>query len=151
MGKNPVVTLIAVIILIVAIIMIAKSMSRGSGVVVTGDTRATWYDTGTNKLFGAPAATPPIKAPSGSDGVQAHMFANGSCDNAGDRFIGYLEMYPNKDAIDQAQGAFERAPLMDEAMVRAEDDEEWVNRNSAEGAQLMATVQGLTECFGFME
>ena len=150
MGRNPVVALIAVIILIVAIIMIAKNMSGGGGGVGASETRVFWYDTGTNKLFGAPPNISPIEAPSGSNGVSAFVFASGSCDNAGDRFIAYLEMFPNKDAIMAAQG-FERMPLMEEALVRGVDDEDWVLKNSLEGAEVMAGGQGLLQCVTYAE
>jgi len=151
MGKNPVVAIIAVIILIVAIVMIFKSMSGPSIDDGGVDPRVTWYDTSTKKLFGAPPDVPPIEAPSGAEGVLAYMFAEGSCDNAGDRFIGYLEKFPNKDAIMAAQGAFERMPLMEEALVRGENDEDWVRKNSPEGQDVLAAVQGMTQCQGFKE
>ena len=151
MGKNPVVAIVAVIILIVAIIMIAKSMSPGGGGVEQGETRAFWYDTGTNKLYGAPPDVPPLPAPSGSEGVSAFVFAQGSCDNASDRFIGYLEKFPNRDAIMAAQGAFERMPLMEEALIRGEDDEDWVLKHSPAGADIMAASQGLNQCFTYAE
>jgi len=137
MGKNPVVAIIAVIVLIVAIVMIARSMSGDSGAVQkVGD--VFWYDTGSNQLYGAPMDIPPLKAPSGSDGVIAYVFAKGSCDNAADRSIAYLETNPDRDAIMNAAGMEERIPLMEQRLVRREGDTEWVEANSDEGAAILA-------------
>ncbi len=138
MGKNPVVAIIAVIILIVAIVLIAKNMSGDSGGVQrSGD--GFWYDTGSKKLFGASSIEmPPIKAPSGSEGVLAYVFAKGSCDNASDRSIVYLEKYPDRDAIMKAASIEDRMPLLAKRLVRRENDADWVEASSEEGAAIIA-------------
>ena len=137
MGKNSVVAIIAVIILIVAIVMIARSMSGGSGSApAMGD--IFWYDTGSKELYAGPHEMPPLKAPSGSEGVQAHVFAKGSCDNAGDRFIVYLEKYPDKEAVMNAPTMAERMPLMEQRLVRRENDAEWVEAGSPDGVAILA-------------
>jgi len=137
MGKNSVVAIIAVIILIAAIVLIARNMSGGFG---SGETfgHVFWYDTGSKELYGAPAALPPITAPSGSEGVTAYVFAKGSCDNAGDRFIVYLEKYPDKEAVMNAPTMVERAPLMEQRLIRREDDADWVEASSDEGVAILA-------------
>ena len=143
MGKNPVVAIIAVIILIVAIVMIARSMSGGSGSADYGE--LFWYDTGSKQLYAGPHEMPPIKAPSGSEGVQAYVFAKSSCDNASDRFIVYLEKFPNKKAIMNASGMEERNALMAKRLIRRENDAEWVEANSDEGAAITAEVMAARE------
>ena len=148
MGKNPVVAIIAVIILIVAIVMIFKPSDTGV-VGEAGD--AFWYDTGSKELFGAKHDMPPIKAPSGSEGVSAYVFANGSCDNAADRFIVFLEKFPDKDAIMNATSMEERIPLIEARLVRRENDADWVAANSEEGMAIVAEEKaardsGATPC-----
>ena len=139
MGKNPVVAVVAVIILIVAIVLIAKSMSGGAGGVPGGAGDVFWYDTGSKTLYGAPQDDlPPIKAPSGSDGVIAHVFAKGSCDNASDRFIVYLQKFPNKEAILNANSIETRGPLLAAMLIRRENDADWVEAGSEEGAAIFA-------------
>ena len=136
MGKNPVAAIVAVIILIVAVVMIAKSMSGGSA-VQGGDTDAFWYDTGSKELYGGPHDIPPLKAPSGSDGVRAYVFASTSCDKAGDRFISHLETNPDREAHLNARSIEERVALAGAQMIRREADADWVTADSDEGRAIL--------------
>ena len=142
MGKNSVVGVIAAIVLIVAIVMVARSMSGSSGeqTVATTDVLTTdvfWYDTGSKELYGAPLDLPPLKAPSGSDGVIAFVFATGSCDNAADRFIACLMTYADREAVMTAADMETRRALMEKRLVRRETDASWVEASSPEGKAIL--------------
>ena len=144
MGKNPIVAVIAVVILIVAAVLIIKNM----GGLDTGPTgSSTWYDTGTGELYGAEAGQiPPMPAPSGKEGVGAAVFADGSCDDKADRFIGFLHKYTDKGKADleatQAKIPVDQAEMTriarEEKLVKREKDEEWVVAGTEEGAAIIA-------------
>ena len=143
MGKNPVVAVVAVIVIIVAVIF----MLRGGGDDRSSDVpQANWYDTGTNELYGVKSADtgfPPMPAPSGKDGVMAHVFSCTGCTDKGSRFIGYLEKYTDEDKAAMADpnappGA--RHAIMGSSLVRGEEDTEWVTQSSPEGFAILGAA-----------
>ena len=136
MGKNPVVAVIAAIVLVVAVIWIAKSVFNIGTTPTPGQTF--WYDTGSNKLYGvAGNEEPPMPAPSGSEGVRAVVFAKGSCDKASDRYIGYLEKHDDPEAAKAAPTAMEKAQFMAKRDVRLEKGTTWVKADSDEGWEIL--------------
>ena len=146
MGRNPVVTVIAVIVLIVAVIFIIRGVTDRP--IPVG--LATWYDTGTNKLYGAkPDLVPPMPAPSGSEGVRAIIAARGSCYKEADRFIAYLEKYTDDGKVQFKEVQQEHPPdflaqmtriSMEERLVRREQDDQWFPADSVEGQAIMSVV-----------
>lgn len=146
MGQNPVVAVIAAIVLIVAVVLVIRFVAGGEG----GPTNlSNWYDIDKKQLYGAPGQdTPPMKAPSGGEGVKARVYANGSCDNKDDRFIGYLEKFSEatkaelrgmKSPIDHA----EMARIANEGkMVKRPEDADWVEGNSDAGLEIQADYKG---------
>ena len=159
MGKNPVVAIVAVIIIIVAIIF----MFRGGGTDRSSTIpEANWYDTGTNELYGVASTGidfPPIPAPSGKDGVIAHVFSCTACTDKGSRFIGYLEKYSDEDKAalaDRSGPPGARHAIMNNSLVRGEEDTEWVSKLSPEGQGLVTAAdaqcapQKASACGGYM-
>ena len=145
MGKNPVVAVIAVIVLIVAVVLIVKNMSGGGPKVQVGD--VFWYDTGDKKLYPAPQTElPPMTAPSGQEGVMAYVFTEGSCDNANERFIGFLEKHPDKEAFKQAGGLEGRIALLERRLVRRPEDAEWIAAGTPEGQELTNMIMQYKQC-----
>ena len=151
MGKNPVVAVIAAIVLIVALIFIFKQMGGGGGVGSPQD--AYWYDLDTGELFGHKNVTPPVPAPSGGEGVRAHVYACNDCNDKTDRFISFLERYTEegKKFLEKEQAAgtnpMFRAEALQYSEVRREEDTEWVS-----GANMEETIavraQYETRCGG---
>lgn len=150
MGKNPVVAVIAVIILLVAVFFIFKQMGLGGGGYGSAKD-AYWYDVDTGELFGHAAVLPPIEAPSGGEGVRAYLFACNDCDDKSDRFIGYLERYSEegrrilKEEQDKGN-PMARALAMEGAEIRRDTDEEWLPAMGDDGKALRQEPQ--TKCGG---
>ena len=159
MGKNPIVAVIAVIILIVAAVMIIKGMTgKTSGPM--GD--ASWYDTGTGELYAGPEGElPPMAAPSGSEGVLAAVFARGSCESKADRFIGYLSKFTEegKPLLRAAQAELPLEPrkmsaiTAEHRLVKREKDTEWVATGTEEGQAIIAETheKGIRVCLTFLK
>jgi len=148
MGKNLVVPVIAVIVLIVAAVLIVRTIT-GSDVLAAG--KGTWYDTGSGKIYGGPAGVlPPVPAPSGKDGVAAAVFSKGACKNSADRYIAYLYKYTEEgkkrmeaaqlEATDDARPDPDvekiRAITREHRLVKREKDTEWVQLGTEEGAEI---------------
>ena len=85
-----------------------------------------------------------MRGPSGGEAVRAWIFANGSCDNHADRFIGYLEKFTPeaRKELESMQGQ----PIDPAVMVRISekgrliklvDDEDWVLAGSEEGQAIL--------------
>ena len=125
-------------VLVAAFVVATWLLSAGCGgsdPTRPGDTF--WWDEGTNELFPESAGkTSPITAPSGSDGFRARVYAEGSCDNAADRFIGYLERHPDLEALQQTFDANRIAELMAESQIRRPDDGDWVYVDEEEGVAI---------------
>ena len=147
MGKNPVVAVIAVVVLLAAVWFIARQMGLGG----SGGKApvAFWYDLKTGKLFGGPNTTDPVQAPSGGEAVRAHVFACNDCADANDRFIGYLEKFTDEARqvlVEQKGAPMARAMAMEYVKVRRADDTEWVNGGDPEGIEIM--TEYLSKCGG---
>ena len=150
MSKNPLVGVIAAIVLIVAVIFIFKGLGVGGGGLGSSKD-AYWYDMDTGKLFGHEAVTPPIEAPSGGEGVRAHVFACNNCDDESDRFIGFLERYTDEGKRilkeEQEKGnPMARALALEGVELRREKDEAWLPSMGEEGRALRQEPQ--TQCGG---
>lgn len=152
MGKNPVVAVIAVIVLIVAVVIIFRQLGVGAG-GIGGPKDAYWYDLDTGKLFPHKAVTPPVKAPSGGEGVRAYVYACTSCDDKSDRFIGFLERYSDegKKILEEGptadSGPMYRVEAMEHSEVRREADAEWVSGANMEEAMALRQ-EHQTKCGG---
>ena len=150
MGKNPVVAIIAAIVLIVAVVLIFRQAGIGGG-SMGSPKDAYWYDLDTGKLFGHKAVTPPIEAPSGGEGVRAHVFACNNCDDKSDRFIAFLERYSDegKKALEEGAASGKdpmfRAQAMQYSEVRLEADTEWTSGADMEAAMAIRQYQN-TQC-----
>lgn len=143
MGKNPVVAVVAVIIIVVAVILMLRSGS-GAGTGGAGATAVPWYDTGTSKLYGQTelSAIPPVKAPSGEEGVRAFVFSCTNCSDKSSQFIAYLEKYAPEaraeyEKLRSSEDMPARAAAQQNTMVRGEDDTEWVERMTDEGQAII--------------
>lgn len=85
--KNPAVGAgIAVVLVVLAVFVFARSRPKA---VTSG---RWYYDLTARQLvaFDAKGQMPPVKLPSGNEGVMAHVFSCGKC-NSQEQFIGYLE------------------------------------------------------------
>ena len=130
MGKNPVVAVIALVVLAVALFIIIRTLGGGGG-TRGNPSDAFWYDLQTGKLFPHEGAVSPIEAPSGGQGVRAYVFACKSCDDDNDRFIGYLERYTAEgkrifEAEQAKNNPMARMAAMSHLEVRREKDTEWL-------------------------
>ena len=144
MGKNPVVAIVAVIVIIVAIIFMLRGGGKDLGSSVP---QVNWYDTGTNELYGVkPTGNEfaPMPAPSGKDGVVAHVFSCTSCTDKASRFIAYLETYTAEDKAalaDRSGPPGARHAIMNNSLVRGENDTEWVLKSSPDGQALVSSAE----------
>ena len=159
MGRNPVVAATAVVVLVFAMIFIVRHF-MDSGLPQPG--QANWYDMSTGKFYGGfkvGEALPPVTLPSGSEGVIAAVFARGSCDNAADRFVGFLYKYTDEGkamiikgraAVPMDLGALQDA-AMNERFIKRLDDDRWVVAGSDEGMEIIAPTkeEGVRICREF--
>ena len=161
MGKNPVVTVMSVIVATVAVIVLIFAVTRiinhlrparaGTQMYVF------WYDTGKRKLYpGALADVPPVRLPSGAEGVRAYVFAERDCSDPNDRFIGYLEKHldVNRDVLmgRLTMSGGSRTELLQERLVRApEEGSLWVKIGSPEGQRLLAVSLARKHCPEYVE
>ena len=162
MGKNPVVAVVAAVVLVVSVILIVRHV-MDSGLPEPG--QANWLDMGTGELYGGfkvGEALPPITLPSGNAGVMASVFARGSCDNREDRFIGYLYKYTEKGKAMLVEakarmGVVDRGTAMrvakGERLIKRPDDKEWVVAGGKQGKKILALTreQGVTVCPHFVD
>ena len=147
MGKNPVVAVVAAIVLVVAVWLIARSLGFGGG--GGGAPHAGWYDLETGTIFGAvdPGDFQTVAAPSGGEAVRARVFACNDCDDADDRFLGFLERYSDEArqvlAEEQAKGnrMMARAAAMAYVEVRGPEDEEWVGAMDPDGLAIQSEAK----------
>ena len=139
MRNRPAVFIIAVTLCIAAVLWIdSRILDRPPPPPLSPD--IFFYDMGSGKLFPAPHWTvAPINAPSGKDGVRAHVFKKpgGNCNNADDRFIAYLWRHPQPQALMQAVTLTEAVRESKRAEVRRPDDADWVPIESEEGRQII--------------
>ncbi len=100
---------------------------------------AFYLDTTTGKLFVAPPDSyPPVKAPSGGvTGVKAIFYSCGACDDAKQRFLGYVTRYTDEaKAKLTAPGELSfdvRDRIMVEGIQKSADGKEWVLAVGPEG------------------
>lgn len=102
-----------------------------------------FFDLGTNTLYIQPPGTQaPAKAPSGQMGVMAAVFSCGSCDDAQNRFVGYLVM--NSPSYNQAlEDGQEITAEISQAgtLYRELQGSTWFTRESPAGMQLIQNLQ----------
>jgi len=152
-----IVTIVAVLVLfgaLAAIIVNLRGPSSGQRI-----TELWYYDLNTGALFEAEAqATPPIAAPSddpgiapaNGSGVRAHVFSCGSCDDADERFIAYLERYTPEareqivrmKANPDSPEMMEMYPpdAMESQLIAEPDTLEWVPMMSEAGTRIQQRI-----------
>ncbi len=106
-------------------------------------------------MFTAPSdQIPPIDTASGAgQGVRAYVFACHDCNDANDRFVGWLEMYtPEAKAIlaapaeEDPDKAAQREMQMFEVwekgqLIRAADGDQWVGANTQEAVTITSAIE----------
>ena len=143
MGNNPVLVVVAVVILIVAGILIFTNLSRSPD--VPHNARNYW-DEGDSKLYPYDGNEfPPVKAPSGGEGVRAYVFSCSDCNDKGTRFLGYVQKFTPEGRADLLK-AFEENNLTDriaafeQSLIRHPDETDWYEKGSPEGLEIQDTV-----------
>jgi len=116
---------------------------------LAGSGKRWFYNLTTGKLEAIDTRQfPPVLLPSGDVGVVAWVFANGSCENAADRFIGYLERYNHEPAPLQAPDEADSAASPEEGpggmggpgdslVADPKDTKQWFRSSSGRGRQLI--------------
>lgn len=89
---------------VAALVLAAAVMLMSRGKTPTGPTHRWFYDLQANRLFPEKSALPPITAPSGGQGVLAHVFACGEC-TENNRQVAYLETYTENGLIHRNEDA----------------------------------------------
>lgn len=120
-----------------------------SGAMPAGTPKADqmwFYDLNNGQLFSAVDQFPPIASPTGPDakgnpaGVRAYVFSCGSCADPAQRFVGYLETFPDeahqKAVSNFGSYAMVGSDALTGMLVRREADTEWVSPGSEEGAEV---------------
>ncbi len=135
-AKNPIVGIIAVVAIIVAWVWILKpgASSANGGVY--------FLDLNTHELYPeTKQALSPSPAPSGGQGVRAHVFACGQC-TADDRFIAFVERYTDEALAAKKDGSAVMNPqlLIEGQQVSDGQATQWVPRMSPAGEQLMQSA-----------
>jgi len=144
----------------VALIILAGSLGVILKLVVphsqAGPVDAYFYDVGSGELFTASNGNvPPIEAPSGKEGVKAHVFSCGDCGDPDQRFIAYLEKYTAEYKQKLREEQLVPASLQGESLLRGSPGgRQWYQAASRGSVRMMAAVrdrcgkQGkLTRCY----
>ena len=125
---------LAVVVLLAALVVVAMQF-RSAGPRTALDVY--FWDMQANQAFVHPGnAIPPVEAPSGGEGVRAHLYTCGEC--TPDEWFGYLEKY-----TDRAKQHHEQTgdiPAEDEQRVRALDGERWMAYYSREGQRIIDAI-----------
>jgi len=146
-NNSALVTILAVVLLIVALGFIVMQLGGGSNRVRT--IPVYYYDLDTGEIFERQSdVNPPVETAGGEmRGVRAFMFACNDCSDESDRFIGYLEMFTPeaKELLDMPTGQrpddvpydfYENGRL-----VRLPDGTQWYPANSPQGFEIMNQVR----------
>lgn len=105
--EKPAVT-VAVLLALIAVCW-GYIILRASGTSILGGNRVYFLDLQTADLFDAPAnSKSPMTAPSGGEGVRAYVFACGSCADASQRFVAYVEKFSEQAAAELKRPTAER-------------------------------------------
>lgn len=142
LNKNPhVATAATVALLLAALVVVLWQLSAGPS--VTGEPEVFFWDMQADQPYAAPRATlPPAEAPSGGEGVRAHLFTCGEC--APGEWFGYLETLTGS-----AQQRYEREgvePGLDDWQVRDLDGQGWLDQDSAAGLRLIESYEDVEIC-----
>lgn len=112
----PIVILVAIVVIGASMVMSFRTVSRAPAPAVV---RHYYVDLNTGSLFTATLQDPPIPSPSGGNGVLAHVFSCGSCDQESDRFVAYVTTFggrpvpgfPHGDRISPAKSPYQWIPV----------------------------------------
>lgn len=107
-----------------------------------------YWDLQEKKLFPGPTDQyPPIKAPSGGEGVRAYVYSCSDCADKESHVVGYL--FKNSDeakallvAEADMTGGENYQTWYDGQLVRPVDDGDWVNIHSDEGKAIVKEAKG---------
>jgi hypothetical protein len=115
------------------------SILSGDGVPENGG-QAYFYDMGTGKLYVDSALkNPPTEAPSGAEGVIAHVFTCADPADETKRFIGFLEKYtPEYQKMRDKGQAMPPSMAAKHQLIRAADGGDWVSLDSQGGQKILA-------------
>lgn len=140
LNDNPQVTVAVTLVVVVGALMVMAIQFRGAG---TSAAREVYFwDVQADEAYVAPEdAVPPIEAPSGGEGVRAHLYTCGEC--VAEQWFGYLETY-TPEARRQYETAGE-VPTGDQQRVRALDGERWVDFTSTEGQRILDRIYAVYE------
>lgn len=140
-NDNPGISLMVVAVLLIGSLGVLAMQMRGTPAEVD---EVYFWDLGTEEAFAGPTgAIPPIEAPSGDEGVHAHLLTCGEC--TPDQWFGYLEKYS-----DSAKRMYEEQEDLpgadDDILVRALHGERWVSATSRAGEQILTRVYEQATC-----
>ena len=132
--QNPAVAIaFAAIVLAIALLILLYGSGLIGSPAPTSTSKFYYYDVQSGELFADQAnLNPPIKAPSGGDGVLAQVYGCGDC--SGEPFVGLLKTY-----TPAAKKAIEKGlpPGPGGELVRLPgDDTQWVPADSDAGRKL---------------
>lgn len=146
-NNSALVTILAVVLLIVALGFIVMQLGGGGNRVRT--IPVYYYDLDTGELFERESDTiPPVETSSGEmNGVRAFVFACNDCSDESDRFVGYLEMFTQeaKEILEMApEDRPEDVPYdfyESGRLVKTPESDRWFEANSPQGFQIMESVR----------
>lgn len=136
-------TILAVVVLAVALGVVALQF-RGPGPGT--ETQVYFWDMETGELFaGGANEAPPIEAPSGGEGVRAHLFSCGAC--TPEEWFGYLERHTEEarrlqeDRTVRPDDPDVRAFLQENHLIRELGEDRWVSMTSSAGQRIQREVR----------
>jgi len=151
MEENPNVVAIVITVISVTALMWFKVFDTDGRQIRSARDADTWfYDIDADRLFIAPATSnPPIVAPSGGEGVRAHVMACGRCTRRR-RFISYLSKYTPEvkealEKMDETDGVhFDEVWYESTELVSRKEPIEWVPAESEEANAIYESIH--THC-----
>lgn len=132
------------LVIVLALVLLGVTWWR----ILSGDAmpenggRAYFYDMDTGKLYVDSAMkNPPTKAPSGGEGVIAHVFTCADPADESKRFIGFLEKYTPEYQKTRDQGqAMLPSMAARHQLIRAPEGGDWVPLDSEGGQRILAAL-----------
>jgi hypothetical protein len=147
LNQNPLMATGLAVLVLAACVAVVVSFGGGGRKPPMGDRVVYWWDLEANAPFTASTANKaPIPAPSGGQGVIAHLFTCGKC--TPDEWFGYVETYADEYHEAVRTGALadmdysERMEFETYAvLIRSLEGGDWVPKEGVQGQAIDAEVQ----------
>lgn len=141
--NQPVIAVVAIVVLVFAV----YSTMRTTGAVGGGPPRVYYYDLQSGDLFvDVKNQDAPIDAPSGGQGVLAHVYSCTDCGDEASRFVAYVEKLTDEAKAEAVKTEPDLQLLAEGRVISAVGDEmNWVMMDSPAGGHITGIAHNKCE------